>query len=614
MIMMPDRVQNRRASDTSEGIEGGQTVALSTRLNEIQHGFKSGTMAVFLLSKVQPRPTVSWAADRKMVYPERLLMSDTSKLFWNTADDDLGMGTKVGNCQSTKSLKQNCESEVSSSGLESSSLLTSPTSSFEHPTTRIHSANISRPEQVKRADLSDATYPCRPVRHTTAQTESEIDATIGENRQIHLETTFTITCECLQPSSPRKNHSNQAHEPDKTMEPQSRMKRAVDGATSTRIRYQSPPFRSEEDATLYLAEIRHPGPRKPRHTHPDTTAAQDLALDKAAVLVDCSKRAHVSRRDSAVVKVKDQDDDSSLTDLDSTPEDAGGEVKPSAGTIARHGRIFTTKLTIRSPITKRVDKFESSDGPTLLTPTSTQLSFSNFPANSQDEKPKATAGLSENASVSRGRSPKRSLEDVEAPDDLRPPPKASKSIPRASSKARRKSPAKAPKRKPVQEGQSAHPPASRAVAPPVLSTEPASPPKQVRTNVKGILNKEDLTIAGTSKLDPTAPIDYVKEYKYKGRWYEVIGEDRPSWAEDERTVTRSGPVQTSRRSTGAWRRSKLSFTRRTYKDDTIQERYKEFLAEYTEAPTGSDLRGSLAAMFHRVQTMNKGEMEELEAF
>ena len=112
------------------------------------------------------------------------------------------------------------------------------------------------------------------------------------------------------------------------MEPQSRMKRAVDGTTSTRIRYQSPPFRSEEDATLYLAEIRHPGPRKPRHTHPDTTAAQDLALDKASVLIDYSKRAHVSRRDSAVVKVKDQDDDSSLTDFDSTSEDAGGEVKP----------------------------------------------------------------------------------------------------------------------------------------------------------------------------------------------------------------------------------------------------------------------------------------------
>ncbi|KAF7198458.1 hypothetical protein HII31_00197 [Pseudocercospora fuligena] len=333
---------------------------------------------------------------------------------------------------------------------------------------------------------------------------------------------------------------------NKTMEPQSRMRRAVDGTTSTRIRYQSPHFRSEEDATLYLAEIRHPGPRKPRHTHPDTTAAQDLALDKASVLMDYSKRAHVSRRDSAVVKVKDQDDDSSLTDFDSTSEGAGGEIKPS-----------TTKLTIRSPAAKRVDKFESSDGPALLTPTSTQLSFSHFPVTSRDEKIKPVAGVSEHSSVSRGRSPKRSLEDLEAPDDLRPPPKANKSVPRASSTARRKSPAKAPKRKSVRPGQSAQPvqPASRVVAPPVLSTEPASPPKQTRNNVKNILNKEDLTIAGTSMLDPTAPVEYVKQYKSKGKWYELIGEERPSWAEDERTVTRNAPVQTSRRSTGAWRRS-----------------------------------------------------------
>lgn len=204
-----------------------------------------------------------------------------------------------------------------------------------------------------------------------------------------------------------------------------------------------------------------------------------------------------------------------------------------------------------------MDKFESSDGPTLLTPTSTQMPFSHFPVTSRDEKAKALAGLSENSSVSRGRSPKRSLEDLEAPDDLRPPPKANKSIPRASSTARRKSPAKAPKRKSVQPGQSAQPvqPPSRVVAPPVLSTEPASPPKQTRNNVKNILNKEDLTIAGTSMLDPTAPVEYVKQYRSKGKWYESIGEERPSWAEEERTVTRNAPKQTSRRSTGAWRRS-----------------------------------------------------------
>lgn len=112
------------------------------------------------------------------------------------------------------------------------------------------------------------------------------------------------------------------------MERAPRIRRAIDGSTSIRIRYTSPADRSEEDSTLYLAEVRHPGPYKPQHTHPDATAAQDRALNKDSVLAESSKMAQVSRRDSGVVKVKAQDDESSLTDFESSPEDAGGEVKP----------------------------------------------------------------------------------------------------------------------------------------------------------------------------------------------------------------------------------------------------------------------------------------------
>lgn len=226
-----------------------------------------------------------------------------------------------------------------------------------------------------------------------------------------------------------------------------------------------------------------------------------------------------------------------------------------ADIISRHGSNpnerplimnSTAKLSLRSPVAKKIEKLEFADGTNLLTPTSTQMSFSHLPLDSREDAVRKGLRASESSSVSRGRSPtKRPLEDVEEADDLRPPPKATKSIPRTGSTARAKSPAKATKRKST----------PSAAAPPMNSTEPASPPKPTRGNVKGIINKEDLTIAGTSKLDPTAPIEYVTEYKSKGKWYEYTGHAKPAWAEGERTVPRTAQVSTSRRSTGAWRRS-----------------------------------------------------------
>jgi hypothetical protein len=48
---------------------------------------------------------------------------------------------------------------------------------------------------------------------------------------------------------------------------------------------------------------------------------------------------------------------------------------------------------------------------------------------------------------------------------------------------------------------------------------------------------------------------HVKQYRHRGKWYEVEGEDgRPEWAEGERTVVvKKEHPRTSRRSTGNWR-------------------------------------------------------------
>ncbi|CAK4030757.1 Hypothetical predicted protein [Lecanosticta acicola] len=93
------------------------------------------------------------------------------------------------------------------------------------------------------------------------------------------------------------------------------MRRGIDGETSVRIRYGSPPPRSDEDATVFLTERRKIGPYRPRHTPPDACAAQDVALDKAEILaaaVEAAKVPRLARRDSGMNDDDKKDEDAEV--------------------------------------------------------------------------------------------------------------------------------------------------------------------------------------------------------------------------------------------------------------------------------------------------------------
>ena len=104
------------------------------------------------------------------------------------------------------------------------------------------------------------------------------------------------------------------------------MRRGIDGETSIRIRYHSPPRRREDDATAMLAEGRGVGRFRPRHTPPDASAAQDVALKKAEVLtaaIEAAKAPKSVRRDSGMNYdgTKDEADEAKTHVSDSEDED-----------------------------------------------------------------------------------------------------------------------------------------------------------------------------------------------------------------------------------------------------------------------------------------------------
>jgi hypothetical protein len=116
--------------------------------------------------------------------------------------------------------------------------------------------------------------------------------------------------------------------------------RGVDGVTSIRIRYESPPRRSEEEGTLYLAEGRQMGRYAPRHTPPDACAAQDVALDKPAVLKLAVRGAIGSRRDSGITS------DAPLTTKDHVSDSEGEtELQPRYVLLPDSASNFTMRST-----------------------------------------------------------------------------------------------------------------------------------------------------------------------------------------------------------------------------------------------------------------------------
>lgn len=101
-------------------------------------------------------------------------------------------------------------------------------------------------------------------------------------------------------------------------------RRGSDGVTSIRIRYQSPPPRSMDDATALLVQGRNLGSYQPHHTPPDVCAAQDVALGKADILKTAEREASKTRRDSGVNGEAATPAKPHVSDS----EEEGGDVKP----------------------------------------------------------------------------------------------------------------------------------------------------------------------------------------------------------------------------------------------------------------------------------------------